>query len=358
MLAPKFFRMRPCRRLKIGIVGAGAIVRDRHLPNLLGFPEVELVAVANSTFESSQRFCQEHLPGAKPFSSWRDLVAMPEIDIVWVGTTPHLHCEVTLAALQAGHHVFCQARMARDLAEAKKMLAASLARPELVTMLCPPPHGMWGDTFIQRLLREEIIGRIHQVRLRSLAGSYLDPAQSAHWRQRRELSGLNVLTLGIYIEVLQRWLGPISSVFAKGQILTPERQGYRVEIPDAVALLCDFEGGLQGTLEFSAISSTLDGDRLEIDGAEGTLVYDFERKEIGLVRRGSSQLEILDVPSEDEGEWRVERDFIDAVLAPDRPRPRPTFEDGVAYMRVVQAVADSMSKNAPVKIDVHCGSGL
>ncbi|MFQ3578222.1 MAG: Gfo/Idh/MocA family oxidoreductase [Verrucomicrobiia bacterium] len=344
------------RKWKMGIVGAGAIVRDRHLPNLRLLPDVEVVAIANSTFESSERFCREHLPGAKPLASWQELVAMPELDIIWIGTTPHLHCEVTLAALEAKRHLFCQARMAMDLAEAEQMLAASLRHPELVTMLCPPPHGMRGDATMRRLLAEELIGRPHRMRLRSLSDIYLDPNRPAHWRQRRELSGRNVMTLGIYVEVLQRWLGPIQIVYAEGQILTTHREGYRVEIPDALSVVCTFESGIKGTLEFSGISSSHEGDRLEIDGAGGTLTYDFASDEIGVVRKGSPRREILSILREEAGEWHVERDFIEAVRQPDRPRPHPTFEEGVAYMRVVQAVADSMEKKAPVAIDPQRGA--
>ena len=45
-------------KLRIGIVGAGSIVRTRHLPALKNNPDVEIVAVSNSTYESSERFCR------------------------------------------------------------------------------------------------------------------------------------------------------------------------------------------------------------------------------------------------------------------------------------------------------------
>ncbi len=51
---------------------------------------------------------------------------------VCIGTWPNLHAEVTVAALERGKHVLCEARMACNLTEAKRMLAASEARPQLV----------------------------------------------------------------------------------------------------------------------------------------------------------------------------------------------------------------------------------
>ncbi|PYL25258.1 MAG: hypothetical protein DMF37_05590 [Verrucomicrobia bacterium] len=109
------------QKLRIGIVGAGSIVRARHLPALKKHPEVEIVAVSNSTYESSEKFCHENLPHATPLRNWPELVALPDLDIIWIGTPPYMHSAVTISALEAGKHVFCQARMSMDLAEAEEI---------------------------------------------------------------------------------------------------------------------------------------------------------------------------------------------------------------------------------------------
>lgn len=336
------------RRLKIGIVGAGDIVRTRHLPNLQQIPGVEIVAVANATFDSAKRVCEQYLPQATPMKFWADLVALPDLDIIWIGTPPHLHCTVTLSALEAGRHVFCQARMATNLAEAMDMLAAARANPHLVTMLCPPPFGMKADLVIRRLLAEQAIGPVHHVRLRSFHSQYLDPNAPPHWRQRAELSGLNVLTLGIYAEVLQRWLGPIRSVFARAKTVHPVRQGYEIRIPDLVTVLCQFENGAEGVLEFSGVAGFAPPDAVEIYGAAGSLFHNFATDEICIGRTGHPALEPVPIPPEMEGRWHVERDFIAAVRSPGSIKPSPTFEEGVAYMRVVQGVADSIREGREI----------
>src|SRR3982074_2757389 len=212
-------------KLRVGIVGAGGIVRTRHLPALKKNPDVEIVAISNSSYDSAEKFCREQVPQATPMRNWADLLAVPDLDIIWIGTPPYMHSAVTISALEAGKHVFCQARMSMDLAEAEEMLAASKRYPELVTVLCPPPYGLRGDLLVKKLLAENYIGRPHHVRLQSLTSAYLDPDAPAHWRQRIEISGLNVLTLGIYVEVLQRWLGDITGVFARGKVLRPGRRG-------------------------------------------------------------------------------------------------------------------------------------
>src|SRR5882757_11410904 len=337
-------------KLRIGIVGAGSIVRARHLPALKKHPDVEIVAVSNSTYESSEKFCRNELPQATPMRNWPDLLAIPDLDIIWIGTPPYMHSAVTISALEAGKHVFCQARMSMDLAEAEEMLAASRRYPELVTMLCPPPMGMRADLLVKKLLAEDYIGRPHHVRLQSFASNYLDPGAPPHWRQRIEISGLNVLTLGIYVEVLQRWVGDINGVLARGKIIHPIRQGCEVIVPDLLTVLCAFDNEAEGVLEFSGIDALAPSDRVEIYGSSGTLTYDFGSDVVQAGKVGDRGLHVVDLPSELETEWRVEEDFLAAVKSRGRVRPHPTFEDGVRYMRVVQAVADSRARNEWVAI--------
>src|SRR4029453_13739427 len=175
-------------KLRTGIVGAGSIVRARHLPALKKHPEVEIVAVSNSTYESSEKFCQENLPHATPMRNWAEVLALPEVNIIWIGTPPYLHSAGKFRALQAGQPVFFQARMAMDLAEAEEMLAASKRYPELITMLCPPPFGMRADLLVKKLLPKNYIAAPHNVALQIFTSNYLDPDAPPHWRQRIEIS--------------------------------------------------------------------------------------------------------------------------------------------------------------------------
>jgi len=337
-------------KLRIGIVGAGNIVRTRHLPALKKMNDVEIVAVSNSSYESAEKFCAEHVPQATPMRNWADLVALPDLNIVWIGTPPYLHSAVTVSALESGKHVFCQARMSMDLAEAQEMLAASQRYSELVTMLCPPPYGLRGALLVKKILAEEVIGRPHHIRLQSFTGNYLDADAPAHWRQRIELSGLNVMTLGIYVEVLQRWFGPITGVFAHGKIIYPVRQGYELIVPDLLTVICTFAEGAEGVLEFSGIDAFGGPDRLEVYGDGGTMRYDFSTEKLSVGKVGDDEMKLMEPPANLEGGWHVEEDFIAAVKSNGRIKPRPSFEDGLRYMRVVQAVADSRARNEWVPI--------
>jgi len=330
------------KTLKIGIVGAGAIVRQRHAPGILSSGLAEIAAVSNSTPESAQAFCVEFCPQAEVVEDWRDLVTRGDVDIVWVGAGPMLHAPVTIAALEAGKHVFCQARMATDLASAQQMLAAAEKHPGLVAMLCPPPHGLAMDAFVKQLLNDKVVGDLRLVRLQSLNGAFLDPSAPPHWRQRTGISGKNIMTLGIHTEVLQRWLGLFRVDAAQAATFVAERAGIRIEIPDTLTTLITFVNGATGCLEFSGVYAGPPIDRLEMAGTQGSLIIDYLTEKILLQKAG--QTEELIPPPEVLRPWQVEADFLNAVFHPDSPRPRPNFGDGLAYMEVVEAVWEKIQK--------------
>jgi predicted dehydrogenase len=333
--------------LRIGLVGAGGIVKQRHLPGLRALPNVSITAVANSSLASAEAFCREFAPEAKPFARWEDVVDNPDVDIVWIGAHPYLHHDATDFGLRCGKHVFTQARMAATLAEAEHMWERAQSYPELVTGICPAPQGMHGGELVKQLLAEGAIGTPYHALLHSFNAAWLDATQPAHWRQKVEVSGIQILTLGIYTEVLQRWLGHIVEVEARGNVAIPERQGYTVETPDFVNVLARFRSGLEATMLFSGVAAHAPTDKLWLFGSEGTLAYDFVTDEVSLGKPGGA-LEVLPVPTELQRQWTVERDFIEAVRDPRAPRPRPDFTEGVCYMRVVDAVWRAMETKAAV----------
>ena len=115
----------------------------------VGPVNVELVGVVNSSPESTARAAQEFgIP--RRFDSPEQLIQSDEIDVVWIGPQPYLHSKLSIAALEAGKHVFCQARMALDYADAKRMYEA-WRKTDLTANICAPPHYMRGDRVIRRL---------------------------------------------------------------------------------------------------------------------------------------------------------------------------------------------------------------
>ena len=145
-------------RIRVGIIGAGGIVGSTHIPGLRRMPGVEIVAVANRSLESSRRAAEEFdIPRA--YADWEELIAADGIDAVLIGTWPYMHKDITLAALDSGRHVLCQARMANNAAEAREMLAASHRHPDLVCMLVPSSSGYSIDRAMLGLHRRRLARR-------------------------------------------------------------------------------------------------------------------------------------------------------------------------------------------------------
>jgi predicted dehydrogenase len=335
------------RKLRIGIVGAGGIVRERHLPGLLPLPNAQIVAVCNSRVESSRCIAHDfNIP--EVMNDWAEMIDRPDLDIIWIGTPPYLHAPITISALEAGKHVFCQARMAMSLSEGREMLAAAQARPQLVTMLCPPPHGLRGGRFFQKLLRDGYAGELWHFRLTAVNDKFSDPLAPPHWRQRTELNGINALTVGIYAEVLQRWLGSPRRVHAQMKVCVPRREGYVVHVPDVVQVFGQWPNGLAGLLEWSGVAQFPPDETLTIHGRDGTLVYNFTTDAILGARRGDKELRPLTIPPELASRWTVEEDFIDAVMQ--GGHPEPSFETGVQYLEFTEAVHLSARGGHPVEL--------
>ena len=342
--------------VRIGIVGAGGIVRQRHVPGLLQVPGVDLVAVSNSTPQSTARAAEEFgIP--HEFADWRELVRSDGIDAVVIGTPPFLHREVTCAALAAGKHVFCQARMALDYEDAKRMYECA-ENSDRTAMLSPPPHYMYGDRVVQRLLREGFVGRPLNVVVRSYAPTYADPDAPLHWRQIGRVSGINTLDVGMMVEVIQRWLGQFARVTALTQTVYPERptpDGGRapVDRPDALSAIATMENGTLATFLWSGVAQHPGDNFIEIFGTEGSLRYavasPVDRGRILGARAGDAAPREIPVPPEEARPWAAEADFIQAVREGRRSGP-PSFWDGLKYMEMTEAIFRSADQGRTVDL--------
>jgi predicted dehydrogenase len=326
--------------LRIGIIGAGSIARHRHLPNLRVIPGVEVRVVCNRTRATAEKAAAEFgVPEVE--TEWRRVVERPDLDAVFVATPPYLHCEATLAALDAGKHVFCQARMARNVAEARAMYERA-RRSDRVTMLCPPPAGMQGDRVMRRLIGEGFLGALRDVHATGFGASFADPEAPLHWRQDVEVSGCNVLTLGMWIEVIHRWVGYHRRVAAATAVHTPMRrrpgsgEAAAVRTPDSIAIAAELESGAVASYHFSGVARFAPHNRIELYGAEGTLLYDLETDEIQGARAGEAGLRVIPIIEAEARPWTVEHDFIAAIR--EGRAVEPSFYDGLKYMEFTKAV--------------------
>ena len=339
--------------LRIGIAGCGGICRQRHIPGLRKIDGVEIVTVANRSRDSSQKAAAE-LGIPETDESWEAVVARDDLDAVLIGTWPYLHKDISVAALERGKHVFCQARMAMNYKEAQQMYDA-WRRSGRVAMLCPVPFGLSIDRSMARLQREGYLGQVRLIKVESYTDAYASPGAPMNWRKDDRLSGLNMHTLGMYIEVVHRWFGWTKSIAAQTSIFTPVRRdesGAQVEvsIPDEVLAHGRMRSG-DIPVQYTVCAAVHHGkEQIMIYGERATLRYDIA-EDVLYGARPKEQLERLEIhPDEvyDVRNWRVERDFVDAIR--NNGEYHPNFEDGLRYMQVIQAIYDSASRQRSVEL--------
>lgn len=340
--------------LRIGIVGAGGVVRAKHLPGLRALPGVEIVGVCNLRRESSNRVAREFdIP--RIFATWESMVDDDAIDAIVVGTWPSMHCAVTLAALDAGKHVLTQARMAMNAREAQRMLDKSLERSECVAMIAPSPYGLAGESFVRFLLKHGAIGDLREVHVAGITSALADPNTPLSWRQVTKYSGFNMLTLGILYESVLRWVAPANRVSAFASKVIPTRidpetkKEARVGTPDSVQVITGQEDGSVGVYRFSGVARHETEMSVTLYGSNGTLRYDFETDEVTLATKDEPTMTPLPIPDELRGGWRAEAEFIGAIRGENKVT-HTDFITGARYMQFTEAVARSSRHQQPVAL--------
>ena len=330
--------------LRIGIVGAGANTRAKHLPLLQRIPGVKVVMVANRSAASAQAVAKEFgIAGVA--RHWREVVAAPDVDAVVIGTWPNLHAEATCAALANGKHVLTEARMAAHLAQAETMLSAAKARPDLVAQIVPAPMSLDFDAAIAERLVS--LGALREVCVTHTGGQYADSAVPLGWRQKFSLSGVNTLTLGIDYEMVLRWLGadPVW-VQADAAVFTHRRSRAEggmgdVEIPESLSVLGRYAAGARLIMHFSGVELGQPRHEIRLNGEEGALRFDLAAQKLWHTPLGGTETAVEPTAEQRRG-WRVEEDFV-ASIREGAPVRLTDFATGVRYMSVTDAIWRSWS---------------
>jgi predicted dehydrogenase len=337
--------------IRIGFVGAGDNTRVRHIPGFRRQEGVELVSVCNRSRESSQRISDEFdIPVV--YDNWLDLVQADDTNAICIGTWPYTHRTMVLAALEANKHVQVEARLSMNAPEAYEMLAASQAKPHLITQVIPAPHTLMVDNMIRDLIADGYIGDLLSMDMRSsspyrtksqmLDGGFIDRSAPIEWRQDRDLSGNNIMHMGIWYESVMRWIGHVSSVLAQTRVNVPMRPNTDgtpafISIPDQVEILCDTYSGALVHIQFSDVFGLAAPSQIWFYGTEGTICLDGEKMTLTGGRKGDDKLSPIEVPPEKVKVERMEEEFINAIRGLE-PITHTSFEFAVKYVEFTEAV--------------------
>ena len=319
-------------------------------------------------------------------TEWQRVVEREDIDLIDVATPNTLHHDIVLAAAAAGKHVLCEKPLAVTVREAEAMVVA-VERARVTHMIAHHLRKAPALLLARRLIEQGALGRILHVRALWTNDFAIDPEVPLTWRFRREEAGSGGVIGDLHshlIDLARFLVGEIVEVVATADTRIasrplpvgggdPPRPGTRgdVTVCDESSILARFEDGATGVFDASWVAAgRKHGQRIELNGTDGSLSFDFERM---------NELEVYfrkDPPSS-SGFRRIvvtdpEHPYIDAwwpsghgiayehlfvhlvhefMHALDRHTiPTPNLIDGLIGMRVMAAAEASVERRGWVRV--------
>jgi predicted dehydrogenase len=350
-----------------------------YLPALAGHTQARVTAICGRTRATAEGMAERWgIPRA--YTAYDEMLAAGNVDAVIVATPNDSHYALTMRALHAGLHVLCEKPLALTYARAREM--AQLADRQGVKHMVPFTYRyMPGTRYLKELVDEGYIGRPYHLNLRYYTG-YGRSGSSYLWRFDKGRAGAGaVADIGSHFLYLARWFfGEITSITCHlGRMVEraprdPQGNAYE-QADDTAMMMVIFADGAQGSIHVSTVASeeTSFGQthHMELHGSQGTLHsmtdWDTVHRVTG-ARRGEGAVRELPIPARLWAGARrdtvhntyrdvfrtqnvMAREFVTAI-AEDQDRPlEPSFHDGAAIQRLVEAAVRSDGERCRVEVE-------
>jgi predicted dehydrogenase len=271
------------KTIRIGIIGAG-FARTTQIPGFRNCNGARIVAICSAHRERAEEVANEfsidHVE-----SDWRALVARDDIDLVSIVTPVVTHCEMTLAALEAGKAVLCEKPMAMNAVEARRM--ADRAREAGVLALIDHElRFLPGRIKMRELLQQGEIGKVRHAKLTFRSDARADVEHLWNWWSDDRQGGGALGAIGSHVIDGFRWLlgAEVSEVCGNLATHIRERKDEagklrEVTTDDEANLLLrfgesDLTEGATGNVSLSMVEAGKPEHRVEIFGARGALMIE------------------------------------------------------------------------------------
>jgi predicted dehydrogenase len=246
--------------LRWGVVGPGWIAGE-FVKALSAHTAQTVVAVASRSLDRASAFAAAHgIDHA--VGSTEELLARPDVDVVYIATPQSEHLTIALEAIAAGKHVLVEKPITVTADEAR-ILAAAARRAGVLAM-----EGMWSrylpqTSVIRQLLADGVLGEVSTVIADHGQAIAVDPN---HRLYRPELGGGALLDIGIYpVQLSSMVFGAPEKVTAVGGMTATGVDAYST-------LALEHGGGAQSTLVSSIVART--PMTAAIAGPEASIIID------------------------------------------------------------------------------------
>ena len=295
----------PSNRVTVGMIGTGKMANDYHLPTLIGFPDVQILAVCD--VDTTRRLAAQNRvlsnydkqgrSGARVdvYNDFRDVIGRKDIDAVCIATPEHWHAIPVIEAAKAGKDIYCEKPLTLTLLEAKRCIEAVRKHKRVMHTGSQQRSNVVGPFRAAcEFVRSGRIGTVKSVTVGvggpsvkcDLAGEPMEPGldwdmwlgptpdrpyssvlspRGSHnhlpaWRNYREFSGGGHADIGAHMYDIMQWgLGTDAS--GPVEVLPPddpsEGQGARFIMPNGVEIT---HGGASGVV-FTGTRGMLRVDR-------------------------------------------------------------------------------------------------
>jgi len=344
--------------MHVGIIGAGYISKA-YLKSR--FPQFKIVCCGDVISENAELRAREFEIRA---SSVESILADPHIDVILNLTIPQSHVAVSLAAIEAGKHVYSEKPIALSREEARHLLEASAAKG--LRFGCAP------DTFLggahqttRKLVDDGVIGR-------PIGGSaFFMSGGPESWHPGPEFfyrKGAGpVFDMGpYYVMALVNLLGPVKRVVSLGKNSTPKRvigsgprEGteFDVEVMTFVSAILEFKSGPLVTFISSFDVVGHEHPPIEIYGTEGTLQVpdpNYFGGTVRVIRKGGRWTDVAHSHSFGDGNHRGIglADMVASLASGADHRASGTLAFHV--LEVLQAIVESADGNDAFEMHSTC----
>jgi predicted dehydrogenase len=382
---------KPLRVAMIGhaFMGAAHSHAWRTAPRFFDLPLTPQLSLLCGRNPETTAAAASRLGWAESSTDWRDVVARDDIDLVDICTPGDTHAAIAIAALEAGKHVLCEKPLANSVAEAEQMaeVAAKAAARGVRSMVGFSYRRVPALALARNLVADGRLGRIYHVRAQYLQDWIVDPDFPLVWRLQKDKAGSGALgDIGAHIIDLAQFVTGerLTGVSAAMETFVRERplpaavsglsgSGDRgagtgeVTVDDAAIVLGRTSGGALATFEATRFATgRKNAMRLELNGSKGSLAFDFESMNelhvydgtVPATEAGFRRILVTEPEHPYTGAWwpaghglgyehTFTHEVVDLVrdVAADRD-PEPSFADGLAVQRILEAVEQSASSSS------------
>jgi len=188
-------------QVKVGIIGCG--IATYHVSGYAVEPRTKMVAIAGLDTERCRALASKHdIP--EIYSSYEELLANADVDLVSVAVPNFLHLPVALAAIKAGKHVLMEKPLARNSAEGAQMVAAATEAGVILAMAFNR-RARPDMTVLKQHIDGGNLGKIYYAKAFWMRRSGIPGLGS--WFTSKELAGGGpLIDLGVHVLDMALWL--------------------------------------------------------------------------------------------------------------------------------------------------------